>query len=308
VVVNHLTSPLLPPHETDSWVAESHGSREGKYLVFEFASFLENNLFYVQICDRAARNIVELLTAWKSLYTLRYIPVTLVGIVFSAGTVFLLSALQTSTGTRPSKSYSQSLAQANLCVEYLLESGKSFQCANVIAEILGNLLQEGTIKSRAIPIASSSMHRQITEIPDSPIVSPQTSLAAESAYNTQHPDSQPSDVWTLETMASDLPDSAGLPEDLYSNDYWVYLNHGMYNENITDPTASSSNSTSSSYQECFDLGAAVRMTGSMHLEDAPGGQWAAYEDEGCGANYPLSTEMEAFLMQAFNAQYPNDMT
>jgi hypothetical protein len=96
---------------------------------------------------------MELLGTWRSLYTLRYVPITLIQVVFSAGTVFLLSAVQAASGVRLAQvTFSHSLSQAELCIQYLLESGKSFQCANHIAGILGNLLQD-QLKSKLFDLS-----------------------------------------------------------------------------------------------------------------------------------------------------------
>ena len=95
-----------------------------------------------QSCQTAALNIMELVAAWKSLYTVRYVPVTFIQAVFSAGTVWLLAAVTAGRSAHPDISLlSHSLTQAELCVDYLLETGRSFQCANHIAGILKNLLQ-----------------------------------------------------------------------------------------------------------------------------------------------------------------------
>ena len=54
------------------------------------------------------------------------------------------------------ESLKHSLSQAQLCVQYLLEIGKSWHCANNIAEILRNLLQEQLkpiLDRRSIPQA-----------------------------------------------------------------------------------------------------------------------------------------------------------
>lgn len=86
---------------------------------------------------------MDLLITWRSLYTLRYVSITLIQVVFSAGTIFLSSAVQATSGSRLAPvSLSHSLSQVRLCLQYLSESGKSWQCANHIAEILRNLLQE----------------------------------------------------------------------------------------------------------------------------------------------------------------------
>ncbi|KAF9460391.1 hypothetical protein BDZ94DRAFT_1266118 [Collybia nuda] len=103
----------------------------------------DREIDHVKLCKRAAENIVELLGTWRSLYSLRYSPITLVQTAFSAGTIYLLVAVQAATGLRvANESLKHSLSQAHLCVQYLLEIGKSWQCATNIADILKNLLQE----------------------------------------------------------------------------------------------------------------------------------------------------------------------
>ena len=232
---------------------------------------------------------MELLAAWRKLYTLRYVPVTTAGVVFSAGTVFLLSALQTSPGARTARAFSQSLAQADLCVEYLLESGKSFQCANDIAEILRNLLQqELTARSRESPtIPSSMIHREIAEMPDSPDVSP-TRMAPFS----EPPPQEARDGWPAGGFRSDPGDPTIPPEDqAFDEAYWAYVT-----------TLPPSNGVSTSCQDVYDFGKATEFSGSMYIDEELGRQLVVSD----GAHPELTNEMEA-LLQAFtanNALYP----
>jgi hypothetical protein len=238
---------------------------------------------------------MELLAAWRKLYTLRYVPVTTAGVVFSAGTVFLLSALQTSPGARTARAFSQSLAQADLCVEYLLEMGKSFQCANDIAEILRNLLQqELTARSRESPtIPASTIHREIAEMPDSPHASP-TSRGAQATFDNPVPFSQPPlqearDGWPGGGNHSDPGDSA-IPQALHAA-YWAYVT-----------TLPPSNGVSTSCQDAYDFGKAMEFSGSMYIDEELGRQLVVAD----GAHPELTNEMEA-LLQAFtanNALYP----
>jgi hypothetical protein len=86
---------------------------------------------------------MDLLDTWRSLYSLRYVPVTLVQVVFSAGTVFLLSAIQATSGVRFAPvSLNNSLSQAELCIAHLNEIGRSDQCSKNVSGILAHLLQE----------------------------------------------------------------------------------------------------------------------------------------------------------------------
>lgn len=97
---------------------------------------------HIKICNRAAENIMELLTTWRTSFTLRLVPVTFVQVLFSAGTVFLLSAVQASAGLRlATQALNHSRSQAELCIKYLSEIGQSWNCAINIGSILGNLLQ-----------------------------------------------------------------------------------------------------------------------------------------------------------------------
>ncbi|KAF8624671.1 hypothetical protein AX17_007002 [Amanita inopinata Kibby_2008] len=97
---------------------------------------------HVKLCDRAARNIMQLCETWRKLYTLRYCPITLVQILFSAGTVFLLKAVQAvSAGTRVAVDQLQrAYAEARTCVQYLYEIGVSWGCASKIGGILKDLV------------------------------------------------------------------------------------------------------------------------------------------------------------------------
>ena len=95
---------------------------------------------------------MEILDIWRSLYTLRYVPVTLFAQVISwAGMVYMCSAVRASSGVRMANiEFRHSLSQAKLCVQYLNEAGQSFQCAKVVAGILDNLLEEqlGELKTK----------------------------------------------------------------------------------------------------------------------------------------------------------------
>ncbi|KAF5392813.1 hypothetical protein D9757_000908 [Collybiopsis confluens] len=97
---------------------------------------------HVKICKRAADNIMELLGIYRTLYTLRYVPVTPIQIAFAAGTVYVLLAVQAMSGLRVAKKELQTyVAQAELCVQYLVEMGKSWRCSEEIADILRGLMK-----------------------------------------------------------------------------------------------------------------------------------------------------------------------
>ena len=84
---------------------------------------------------------MELLSTWRTLYKLRYCPVTLIQTAFSAGTVYLLIAMQASSGTRiAQKELRHSLDQETLVQQYLQEMGLSWHCATNISVTLRNLM------------------------------------------------------------------------------------------------------------------------------------------------------------------------
>ncbi|PBK66316.1 hypothetical protein ARMSODRAFT_1006080 [Armillaria solidipes] len=100
----------------------------------------DGDIDHIKMCKRASENIMELLLVWRSLYTLRYVPMTLVQVLFSAGTVYLLLAGKAASGLRVAKKdLERFVSQADLCVDYLNEIGKSWSSATRIGGILSNL-------------------------------------------------------------------------------------------------------------------------------------------------------------------------
>ena len=86
---------------------------------------------------------MDLLSTWRSLYKLRYCPVALIQTAFAAGTVYLLMAIQASSGTRIAhKDLRHSLDQKTLVQQYLKEIGLSWNCATIISGTLDNLMNE----------------------------------------------------------------------------------------------------------------------------------------------------------------------
>ena len=83
---------------------------------------------------------MKLLSTWHTLYKLRYCPVTLIQIAFSAGTVYLLMAMQPNSGTCISlKELRQSLDQETLVEQCLQEMGLSWDCAMKDSDTLRKL-------------------------------------------------------------------------------------------------------------------------------------------------------------------------
>jgi hypothetical protein len=101
---------------------------------------------------------MELLGTWRELYTLRYCSITLIQTLFSAGTIYILTAIQAGSGIRiAQKELRYSLDQSEIVMQYLNEIGRSWQCANNIAGILKNLHEEQLkplLERKTIPITS----------------------------------------------------------------------------------------------------------------------------------------------------------
>ena len=86
---------------------------------------------------------MDLLSTWRTLYRLRYCPMTLVQAVFSAGTVYLLTARHASSGIRTAqKELRHSLDQEMLVLQYLQEIGLSWKGATIIEGTLRDLMDE----------------------------------------------------------------------------------------------------------------------------------------------------------------------
>ncbi|OCH90022.1 hypothetical protein OBBRIDRAFT_633141 [Obba rivulosa] len=96
---------------------------------------------HVKLVNRAAENIMVLLGIWQEKYTLRYVPVTLIQIIFCAGTSFVLSAVHATSGPRLGRvALSTALSHAEQCIHYLNQCGRSWECANIVGDILSNVL------------------------------------------------------------------------------------------------------------------------------------------------------------------------
>lgn len=91
-----------------------------------------------------------LLGIWHTNYNLRYVSTTHVQFAFSAGTVFVLSAIQAISGPRLGRvTLASSLSQVESCVEYLSIMGGSWETAICAKEILLNFFDE-TLKPRLL--------------------------------------------------------------------------------------------------------------------------------------------------------------
>ncbi|KAJ6613617.1 hypothetical protein B0H10DRAFT_1917196 [Mycena sp. CBHHK59/15] len=193
----------------------------------------DREIDHVKLCRRAAENIMELLETWRSLYTLRYTPVTMLQVVFSAGTVFLLLSLQATTSIRIAHgSLKVSLSQAELCVKYLFEIGRSWRCATRTGDILRDLLEEKlrpilarrlSHESLAVEVPSDSFSASFRSEP--PIIFP--------SGNTSRPEVQGPEVlpasytghsteWSSRSTAAEadtirVPDWSQIPSNFFNS-------------------------------------------------------------------------------------------
>ncbi|KAJ7159997.1 fungal-specific transcription factor domain-containing protein [Mycena crocata] len=104
----------------------------------------DSEVDHVKLCKRAAESIVVLAETWSSVYTLRYTPVPMLQVLFGAGTIYLLLALQASAnGPRVAHGALQTaLEQAERCVGYLHEMGRTWRCAARTGDVLHALLHD----------------------------------------------------------------------------------------------------------------------------------------------------------------------
>ncbi|KAJ7704459.1 fungal-specific transcription factor domain-containing protein [Mycena rosella] len=103
----------------------------------------EHEIDHVKLCKRAADSILELAETWSSLYTLRLAPATLLQVLFGAGTVYMLLALQATARFRIAHAaLEKALAQVERCVRYLYEVGQSWRCARRTADSLAAVLRD----------------------------------------------------------------------------------------------------------------------------------------------------------------------
>ncbi|KAF8208170.1 fungal-specific transcription factor domain-containing protein [Mycena galopus ATCC 62051] len=98
---------------------------------------------HVKLCTYAAENILELLETWSSVYTMRLTSLTMLQVIFSAGTIFLLRALQATASPRIAHdTLRTALTQAETCVRYLHEMGRTWGSAMRTGDILRTMLND----------------------------------------------------------------------------------------------------------------------------------------------------------------------
>ncbi|KAK7024943.1 Zn(2)-C6 fungal-type domain-containing protein [Favolaschia claudopus] len=119
---------------------------------------------HVKLCTRAAEHMMELAEIWRSLYTLRLVPVTFVQVVFNAATIFLLRALQATASPRIAHgALNTALAQVETCTKYLDEMSPTWSCAAFAKDTLQTILNK-----RLRPVISRRLAQKKAEHGSSP--------------------------------------------------------------------------------------------------------------------------------------------
>ena len=108
----------------------------------------------------SAKEILSILGCWKALYgTIRFAPITLIQVCFSAGTVFLLLAHQAGSGRRAAEQkQADALDKVREVIDFLKELGRSWPGAIKISEIFEKL--HDVQRQRMLDLAESARARR----------------------------------------------------------------------------------------------------------------------------------------------------
>ncbi|KAL0065758.1 hypothetical protein AAF712_007241 [Marasmius tenuissimus] len=121
----------------------------------------------VSRCDAAAAQMAQLLELYRKTPGLRYAPISLTQMTFTAGTVHLLGAVNYES-KRSEKRFRTALTGANECVRALQEMGRTWQCANQSGQVLENMIRswcpQGT-RDTGMTIGSSALSSPAPETP-----------------------------------------------------------------------------------------------------------------------------------------------
>jgi hypothetical protein len=150
------------------------------------------------------------------------------------------------------------------------------------------------------------LHREIAEMPDSPVVASNQGIFDHlNPVSASQLPNQPHFGWPPTSVGDDFQfqDPAGLPED---RTYWEYVAYGMSGEVVNrsngGPLSSVPNGASSSFQDSYDFGGAMELSGSMYLEDRLGRQLAVSDSDLVATN-----DVGGLLVETYgsdNTQYP----
>ncbi|KAJ7367181.1 fungal-specific transcription factor domain-containing protein [Mycena albidolilacea] len=98
---------------------------------------------HVKLCTRAAENVLELLDTWSNLYGMRLASLKMAGVIFGAGTVFLLRAQQATASSRIAHGVlNTAFAQVEKCIRYLHETGSTWASAMRSGDMLQVILND----------------------------------------------------------------------------------------------------------------------------------------------------------------------
>ncbi|KAK6974960.1 Zn(2)-C6 fungal-type domain-containing protein [Favolaschia claudopus] len=165
----------------------------------------QGEIDHAKLCTHAAENILELLETWESLYTLRLVPMTIIQIVFSAGTVFLLRALQATSGRRVAHgALNTALAQTEKCVGYLRAIGATWTGAARNGNILQALLDD-----RLRPIIARRLASREAEVDPSDALSSSSSGPTGDSHPTPPPYAMQTALFTPIGSQDNLTASSG---------------------------------------------------------------------------------------------------
>ncbi|KAI5479510.1 hypothetical protein MNV49_003452 [Pseudohyphozyma bogoriensis] len=155
-------------------------------------------------CEKAASKSVALLQLYDKSPGIRYAPISMIQMSFTAGTIHLLTAITAASSKAP-KRVADALAGARTCVDALFELGKTWQSSVLNAKILDQLVREWTAKfeaeenkKKSYPASSQPVDRSTMDSTDE-VVAPKdervatgvpSNLAAQLAEMTW-PDSMP---------------------------------------------------------------------------------------------------------------------
>ncbi|KAF9260696.1 hypothetical protein L218DRAFT_1079168 [Marasmius fiardii PR-910] len=117
----------------------------------------------VSRCDSAAAQIVHLIDLYRKTPGLRYGPISLTQMTFTAGTIHLLSAVSHESRRRE-KRFRTAIAGANECVRALREMGRTWQCATQSGQALQNMIRDWCPQEAKNEVAQpgSSVHPDST--------------------------------------------------------------------------------------------------------------------------------------------------
>jgi hypothetical protein len=94
---------------------------------------------FFEACINAAEQVCELIDFWKARYTLRFVPVTMMSIIFTAGTTWVLVASEAQQSTEQRQQY---LRNAGKCVNHLEHAERLWDSASQLRIMLARLLAE----------------------------------------------------------------------------------------------------------------------------------------------------------------------